>query len=605
MSILHPENMTLFFTIPIIIFFLIQAHRARLARYKKLSPEFSPPNNLFGRVTITSIFLGLIITALLGPYSGVTEIKKGAVGSDNLVVLDISDSMRADDVKPSRLEAAKRKILDLSQMLRQRNPGDRIGVILFAGTAYMYCPPTVDYNALKQFVGYIRPELITAQGSAINEALRITAEVIDRLKIKTPRLFLMTDGEDAGLAEAAATKALNNMGLQPLILGFGTESGVPLDIPGRGFIRDHLGKIVISKLNQNVLRNLAKETDGRFLLATLSNEDLNSLLDFARAPKNTAESSGTIRVYNEFGHIFVWMALAVLLISVLARRHAPIFTLLMLITNVASAQPNTYEAWQAYQKGDYETAKNGFESAQKDNPTNELNQALGSSYFKLKQYDEAINIFRELTQSATTANEKFEASYNLGNSYLQKKALELAINSYEEALKLKPEDTATKFNLEYAKNLLKEQKNKSEEPKPEPNKQEQPQNEQKEQSENTEETQTNEPAEKRPQDNQPQNQTNDEQQNSQLNEEKNEKDQTKNESSPNNEKGSEKAEDQGNSASSKETQQIKSERELSKKLNEKELAEKEAQRWLNSLPDAPVQIRRNQMRSNNRTSQTW
>ncbi len=630
MSLLYPENITLFLILPVIILFLVRAQKTREARYRRLNPEISPPNNLFGRIIMTSIFLGLLITALLRPFSGVTEVKKGATGSDNLVVLDISDSMRADDVKPSRLEAAKRKIMDLSQMLRERNPGDRIGIILFAGTAYMYCPPTVDYNALKQFVGYIRPELITAQGSAINEALRISSEVITRLKIKTPRLFLMTDGEDSGLAENAAAEALTDMGIKPLVLGFGTDSGAPLDIPGKGFIRDFEGKIVISKINQKALTKLTEATDGKFITATLSNNDLETLLNSSVNNKNTVESSGTIRVYNEFGHVFIWLALIVLLISVLARRHAPILALLLLLTQHAEAQTNTYEAWKAYQQGDYEAAKNGFESALKTDSTNEIKQALGSSYFKLGRYKDAVKMFKEITENPTSQNEAFEAAYNLGNAHLQNKEIDPAIRSYEDALKIRAKDTATKYNLEYAKKLKAEQQNQSREQKQENENQEKEEKDSQEQSQNNQEQQSNQEQNNQSQEEQQQTQNENNQQEPQQDQTKSQVSQQKDESKDNLQNESQQPKEQDtekdvtpdksepNSSSEQKEQkelteedsseaqeQPASSQEASKVLNEKELAEKEAERWLNSLPDAPVQIRRNQLRPTNRTTQTW
>jgi Ca-activated chloride channel family protein len=583
MQFFTPENLLLLTLLPVLIAIILRADRVKINRIRAINAELSVRTTGKKRAVITTLFLACIIFAMARPYSGFTEIKRGNYGVDNLVIFDISDSMLADDVKPSRLEIGKRKILDLASLLREKNIGERIGVILFAGQAYLYCPPTVDFGALKQFVSHISAELISSQGSGINMALDTASEIIKRLNMKSPRLFIFTDGEDIGFSEERAATTLKNLNIKPLILGIGTETGAPIDIPGEGFVRNSEGNLVITKLNQQNLQGLSNSTDGRYVSSEVSLSDLRYLLENSVDLNNNRENeTSTIRVYNEYGHIFIWGALSLLLLSTLFHKSIPIVILLLagLIPSKASATPNVYEAWKLYEEGEYQKAKPGFETALKESPDSpELLQALGSIEFKLGNFKEAAETFSQLKSNAGNKTELFAGQYNLGNTLLQSKQYDQAIKEYEEALKIKPSDEAAKFNLELAKKL-------KEEP---PQNQEQ-NNDKKENEENKEN----------------QDKKDDQQSSGQNEDKKNPKD--KQESSPRDNSDDTSQESSPNESKNKEENQKQPAESMTEKpeaKTEQELAKEEADKWLNSLPTAPVQIRRNQQRSRVQNGQTW
>jgi Ca-activated chloride channel family protein len=557
------------------------------------------------RATITTIFFTCIIIAIARPYSGFTEIKKGNHGVDNLVIFDVSDSMRADDLKPSRLEIGKRKILDLAAILREKNLGDRIGIILFAGQAYLYCPPTVDFEALKQFVSHLSSDLISAQGSGINIALDTASEIIQRLKMKSPRLFIFTDGEDVGFSEERASTTLKALDLKPLILGIGTETGSPIDIPGEGFIRDNSGNLVITKLNEKNLTGLATATGGKSVHSEVGLSDLQSLLENTSTLLNNPEGdTGTIRIYNEFGHLFIWGALTLLLLSTIFKRSIPIIILVLAgLTPVkASAAPNVYESWKLYENGAYQEAKSGFEAALKESPNSpEILQALGSTQFKLGNFKEAAEIFSQLTTNAKNKSDLFAGQYNLGNTFLQSKKYDEAIHEFEEALKIKPTDEATQFNLELAKKL-------KEEPPPSPqNNQQDQENQDKQEGANKDQEKNQQSSKnKSEKDNttpSPENSGNQDQQEPNKENPKEGQDISKDDKSKENTQESENAGSENIKSEQEQPQQNTPSEPKAK--TERELAKEEADKWLNSLPTAPIQIRRNQQRLRVQNGQTW
>ncbi len=603
MNLLAPSNLLWFVVIPITISILAFAHRKRLAKLRILAAHINTPQTLFPRIITTSLILILLCTALLRPYSGFTDVVRNSSGRDNLLLIDISDSMRAKDVSPSRIEVAKRKSLDLMSLLKAEELGHRLGIVLFAGQAYLYCPPTADFGALKQFIDNISPDLITAQGSGINAALTTVLSVIERTKMKEPQLYIFSDGEDAGFKLTEASSLLMSANLKPFILGIGTTAGGPIDIPGLGFVKDSSGKIVITRLNEETLKNLAKETAGLYAQATIGTADLKTFIASANPSQRSSEENNTrtVRIYDEFGHLFIWAALILVLVSIGLRKIMPIFVVMIVmgLQNSAEASPpNAYEAWKLYNQGNYKEAAEGFTHALKNDPQSlDIMQALGSSLYKLERYDEAGKLFSRLATESKTKQQAFDGNFNLGNSYLKSKNYEKAIRSYEEALKVEPESSSAKFNLELAKKLLEEKK--EEEKNKQQNNEQQKQDKNQESEKNEDNNSSNENQNNGdPTQNQPENQNAQEQN----------QDKEENKSASNNDQAEQKPQDQSTEDSSDltDSQQEQSEQKSTTMQESKaSISESEAQRWLDSLPDAPILIQKKNDRQKVTNGQTW
>jgi len=410
MEILAPQYIWLLTVIP---FVAVGAYIALLRRIKRLNLVSQNKRSVLSewkRIVVPTLVSALLILSFLRPYRGYEDISQNGNGRDNLILIDVSRSMLTRDASPTRLEIAKRKVLDLISIIRENHTLDRIGIILFAGRAYLYCPPTQDLGAVKEFTAHISTELITAQGSGINEALITAASVIKRTNMLQPRLFIFSDGEDLGFKATEAATILKSSELRPLIIGIGTEAGSPIDLGREGFVKDNSGKIVISKLARDVLQNLAEAADGSYASFSVGTQDLRKLLgDHSLQDLNqqSVSNKANVRIYNEYGHIFLWLALALVSLSLIFRKTLPLFLFLscfLLNSTSAIAQsetPSLRESWKLYNEGKFAEAASGFAQGYSLNPDSlDIAQALGSSLYKQGKFKEATKYFSQIASTA-------------------------------------------------------------------------------------------------------------------------------------------------------------------------------------------------------------
>ena len=222
----------LLWVIPVLAVFYLYAFRKRdrlLALFcgKELVSELAPQLKKSRRVIKAGFILAGMtfgIIALTQPQWGFhwEEIKR--VGVDIIIAIDVSESMLAQDVKPSRLERAKREVYDLIELLE----GDRIGLIAFAGTSFVQCPLTLDYGACKMFLDYIDTDLIPVQGTELGDAIRTAIKAFSKRERKSKALILITDGEDHQGNPLEAAKEAEKEGIKIFTIGVGQEGGAPI-----------------------------------------------------------------------------------------------------------------------------------------------------------------------------------------------------------------------------------------------------------------------------------------------------------------------------------------------------------------------------------------
>ncbi|KPJ60136.1 MAG: hypothetical protein AMJ42_01585 [Deltaproteobacteria bacterium DG_8] len=240
----------------------------------KLVPKFKKGRR---RVKAFFVVLGIIlgIFALTQPQWGFhwEEIKR--VGVDIIVAIDVSESMLAEDVKPNRLERAKREIFDLIEMLE----GDRIGLIAFAGTSFVQCPLTLDYGACKMFLDYINIDLIPVPGTAIADVIRTAIKSFSKGERKSKALILITDGEDHEGEPIDAAKEARKEGIKIFPIGVGQEGGAPIPLKdgSGGFKKDRQGDMVITHLDETSLQKIALETGGSYVRSVTGDMDLDKI----------------------------------------------------------------------------------------------------------------------------------------------------------------------------------------------------------------------------------------------------------------------------------------------------------------------------------------
>jgi Ca-activated chloride channel family protein len=221
-----------------------------------------------------------LILALGRPQIGgkVEAVKER--GIDLMIAIDCSRSMGCEDAKPSRMEAAKRETKGLIERLR----GDRVGIVAFAGVAFVQCPPTLDYTAAQLFVDGLEPNLIPVQGTAIGEAIRAALRVFDPKEHGHKVLVIISDGEDHEEDPVDAAKEAARQGVVIHAIGVGSKTGEPVPVYDeagnkRGFKRDAEGHIVLSKLDDVDLKRIASAGGGEYFRATSGGRELDRLYD--------------------------------------------------------------------------------------------------------------------------------------------------------------------------------------------------------------------------------------------------------------------------------------------------------------------------------------
>lgn len=267
------------------------------------------------KAALMILALLFLVLALMEPKWGYTLEKVERRGNDVIVAVDVSKSMLAQDITPNRLDKAKRDILDLIQMME----GDRIGLIAFAGRAFVQCPLTLDYGACKMFVDDLEPQLIPVGGTHIGEAIRKAVDAFQG-DIKNHRaLILITDGEDHESDPIGAAELAKEQGIRIFCIGIGTQEGSPITITNpdgsTSYMKDEKGNVVLSKLDDETLKKIAVMTGGAYVPATTSGLELDLIYRdrIAKMDKRQLESTRKRR----YTHRFQWpLSLAVICVII-------------------------------------------------------------------------------------------------------------------------------------------------------------------------------------------------------------------------------------------------------------------------------------------------
>ena len=283
MKFAHPAYLLLFWIIPALVFFFIYAFRKKDKLIKlfcgeALYAELVPTARRGRQKLKAALLLGalcLLLLALMQPRWGFQWEDITRKGIDIIVAIDVSQSMLAEDIKPNRLERAKRKVYDLCQMLE----GDRIGLIAFAGTSFVQCPLTLDYGAFKIFLDYLNPDLIPVPGTAIGDAIRTAVKSFNSRERTAKALIIITDGEDHESKPFEAAQEAKKEGVRIFTIGVGQEGGAPIPLQdgSGGFKKDERGDLVLSKLDESTLQKIALETGGSYVRSVTGDMDLNKI----------------------------------------------------------------------------------------------------------------------------------------------------------------------------------------------------------------------------------------------------------------------------------------------------------------------------------------
>lgn len=237
----------------------------------RLLPASSPLlRNL--KLIFQALALAMIVLALMGPQWGQREEEVKMRGINVMLLVDVSHSMLAGDLQPNRLAVEKRKVRDLIKILK----GDRVGLVAFAGRSFLLSPLTIDYGTLNRYVDELGPETIPVPGTDLAGALQLALKSFPEGN-EGRAILIFTDGEDHSEKMKAMLGKLEEEKIPVFVLGIGTPKGAPVPEPNGGFKKDSSGATVISRLGEDFLKDMALETDGAYVRAIGSDDDLKEL----------------------------------------------------------------------------------------------------------------------------------------------------------------------------------------------------------------------------------------------------------------------------------------------------------------------------------------
>ena len=316
----HPEYLYLLLAAPALVALFAWAlydRRRRLARFgdpatvATLMPDASTGRMKLKFILFTTAVI-LVILAAARPQFGSKLREQKSEGIEMMLAVDISNSMLAEDFEPNRLERTKYAINKLFDGLEQ----DRVGVIVFAGDATVQLPITSDYRMAKAFAKRIDPSLVPVQGTAIGKAL---SQALMSFSGETEEnhsrvVILITDGENHEDDALAAARRAAEMGIRIYTIGIGTPEGAPIEIGGE-FIKDEKGDMVVSKLDEKMLQEIARITGGAYIRATKQSIGLDEIVRAINDMEQSELSTVRFEEYNEQFQYLIAVAFALLLVE--------------------------------------------------------------------------------------------------------------------------------------------------------------------------------------------------------------------------------------------------------------------------------------------------
>lgn len=406
-----------------------------------------------------------LAASLSGPLYGFRWRTVERKGVDLIVALDCSRSMLASDIKPDRLSRAKREILDLLNRLT----GDRVGLVAYAGTAFMQSPLTVDYAGFNIFLNALTPDYLPVGGTDVAGAIDTALESFDPESPAEKAVVLITDGEPTGGDPVEAAARAKEAGVRIFVIGVGSAEGAP--VPGRdgGFRKDASGNIVLSRLGEETLKQIAKVSGGTYVRSVAGDMDWDVIYNKGIRGGMKAETleSGRIMVWEDRYQWPLALAIAALAAEILlplGRRAAALLLLPLFLVpgpspaSAAGASGLVREGLGHYEAGRYDKALKSFIDAQVEEPGSpEIAYDLGNAYYRAGEFEEAMRNYQVAARDGEKQLRR-DALFNHGNAAYRLGRLEEAIEKYGEVLTENPEDGDARKNLEFVKLQLEKKK---------------------------------------------------------------------------------------------------------------------------------------------------
>ena len=299
------------FIVLFVVFYLFYILRV-LRTARQLHTSYG---RLFTKLILRTLYFTLFIVALLGPSFGETTREIRSVGKDIMIAVDLSESMNAHDIAPTRLEKVK---FELKNIVEEFN-ADRIGLIIFSSEAFMQCPLTYDQNALFLFIETLHSGLVPNTGTDFGPALGMSLEKLEdnegsSIEQKSKVIILVSDGEDFGDETGSMSEEVKDRGIRLFTLGVGTQRGSKIKTR-QGFKKDQSGREVVTKLNTKSLRTLASSTGGQYFEINETKNDISRLINTIGNIEGEVRDTRQVDVSANKYYYFLGAALLLLLLD--------------------------------------------------------------------------------------------------------------------------------------------------------------------------------------------------------------------------------------------------------------------------------------------------
>jgi len=487
LSFQHIDYLMILAAIPVllILYFFVLYWKKRTIKkigdanlVKEMIKNHSPQKFALKFVLILLAF-ALGAFALANPRSpkGVEQVNRN--GIDVMVAIDVSKSMLAQDIKPNRLERAKQALGKLIDKLNN----DRVGIVVFAGRAYLQMPLTGDHGAAKMYLSSASTEIVPTQGTVISDALKMCYASFNTKEKKYKAVILISDGEDhdEGALKIAGEMAENGIVINTVGIGSPQGSTIIDELTNQEK-KDINGNTVITRLNEEELKGIAEKGNGSYQLFTNADELVTRLdTQLAGMDQRTVTENSLVN-YKYYFPYFLMLALLLMVAEMFiserrkitglklnAVTKQPALFILLFITGClfslsSQAQKDKElikKGNEAYEKKEYTNAIQNYQQAAVKNPTNPTAQYnLGNALYKNNKTDEAVQAYDEALAKASSKPDRSRSYYNKGVVLQNNKKLPECIEAYKNALKLDPQDEDARQNLQKALQQQKDQQKK-------------------------------------------------------------------------------------------------------------------------------------------------
>ncbi len=477
----NPEILYLLFVVPALAVVYYVTHyrkRCRLHAYgdpellRQLMQDVSPWRPQL-KLWLCLLALACIIIAAARPQFGTKIDTLERRGIEAIIAIDVSNSMLAQDVRPSRMDKAKMLFSNMVDDMKN----DQVGIVVFAGDAFVQLPITNDYVSAKMFLDQIDPSMIRLQGTDIAAALDLCRNSFTQRKDVSRAIFVITDGEDNEGGAVEAAKEAAEKGIHVYMLGVGSPEGAHIPIPGTGQnIIDDQGNPVVSRLNEEMCQQIAEAGKGAYIYVDNSTSAQGELKKYV---DKLAKSNLETNIYSEYDEQyqgFLLIALLLLLVDVfLLERQTHVFrglnlfrrmsvVALLLLAGV-SAQAQSHRDYvrrgnRLFRDSVYEHAQVQYQKAyQKDSMDVTVQYNLAGTMLRQGQPKEAMQLLERTAMAERNPQRRAMIHHNMGVILQSQKQFAEAIECYKESLRNNPRDNESRYNMVLCQRQLKEQQN--------------------------------------------------------------------------------------------------------------------------------------------------